>query len=69
MPMLSAETKYILSQTKSNLSGTKFFCLRQNILSMTKKFISATYKSKKITLPDEAVNSAQKKWFLGTYVV
>ena len=61
MPMPSGKTKYILSQTKSNLSVTKFICLRQNILSMAKKFISATYKSKKITLPDETVNFCTKE--------
>ena len=45
MPVPTAQAKYILSQTKSNLSGTKFFCLRQNILSMAKNFISATYNA------------------------
>ena len=35
--------------------------MRQNILSMAKKFISATYKSKKITLPDETVNLCKKQ--------
>ena len=38
-----------------------FFCLRQNILSMAKKFISAAYKSKKITHPDETVNFCTKE--------
>ena len=61
MPMPSAKTKYILSQTKSNLSRTKFICLRQNILSIAKKFISATYKSKKIYLLDETVNFCTKE--------
>ena len=61
MPMPSAQTKYIFSKTKSNLSRTKFFCLRQNILSMAKKFISATYKSKKISLSDETVNFCTKE--------
>ena len=32
---------------------TKTFCLEENILSMAKKFTSATYKSLKITFPDE----------------
>ena len=49
MPMPSAQTKYVLSQTKSNLSRTKIFCLRQNILSMAKKFISAIHNSLKMT--------------------
>ena len=46
---------------KSNLSETNFFCLRQNILYMAKKFISATNKSKKITLPYETVNFCTKE--------
>ena len=46
---------------QNNLSGTNIFCLRQNVLSMAKKFISASYKSKKITLPDETVNFCTKK--------
>ena len=49
MPVPSAQTKYVLSKTKSNLSGTKFFCLRQTILSMAKKIISAIHKSLKMT--------------------
>ena len=48
---------------KMNFVLGKKFCPwqkhQQNILSMAKKFISATYKSKKITLPDEAVKSSQ----------
>ena len=35
---------------------------------MAKNFISATYKSKKVSLPDETVKFAQKKLFLGDYV-
>jgi hypothetical protein len=61
MPMLSPKTKYILSQTKYNLSGTKIFCLRQNILSYDIKFISATCKSNEIALPDETVNFCTKE--------
>ena len=49
------------ARTKSNLSGTKFICLRQNILSLAKKFISATYESKKISLLDETVNFCTKE--------
>ena len=41
-------------QDKIFLSETKY-------LSMAKKFISATYKSKKITLPDETVNFCPKE--------
>ena len=40
---------------------TKTFCLGQNILSMAKKFISATCKSLKITFPDEKVHFYSKE--------
>ena len=40
---------------------TKTFCLGQNILSTAKKFISATCKSLKITLPNEKVHFYSKE--------
>ena len=43
------------------MSGTKLFCLRQNVFSTAKKLISATYQSKKIALPDETVNFCTKE--------
>ena len=69
MPMPSARTKYILSWTKFNLSGTKLFCLRQNILSMAKKFISALHKSLKMTsFVQKLTVSSGRVIFLTLYV-
>ena len=49
MPRPSARTKYFLSRTKPKLSWTKLFCTWQNILSVTKKSISALEMFLKMT--------------------
>ena len=69
MPVPSFQTKYILSETKSNLSGTKIFCLGQNILSLAKKFNSAIHKSLKMTsFVQKLTVSSGRAFFLDLYV-